>query len=238
LPFDEPRTEDGQQDGELRRAWLWAYRHGWDSYTFNDDGYRVFDGQGRPYIPEVCIDFVTDVLERASGTWYRPRHEERARTQGGLDFDLLGIENRRSVENFVDFAWAHPEWFEVVDLEAEERVPLIAGERFFTTLYEHRARYRPGDIVTLHGLRSDGKVHYHSFFVVDADPVTGMPTQVASNAGVPRVRTWEQELRPAPLRSIRSRVRPRLEWLEAALRASTPLNVSRNEADAAATEPI
>lgn len=36
LPFDEPKTEEGQQDGNLRPAWRWAYTHGWDSYTFND----------------------------------------------------------------------------------------------------------------------------------------------------------------------------------------------------------
>lgn len=214
LPFDEPRTEIGQQDGELRRAWAWAYRHGWDSYQFNGDGYRVFDAAGRPLIPEVCIDFITDVLERSSGTWYRSRDEPRERTQGRLDFDALALDNRRSVERFVDYAWSRPDWFEVVDLAPEERVPLMAGRAFFDGVYAHRARFRPLDIVTIHGLRSDGNLHYHSFFIVDADPVSGMPTLVASNAGVPRVRTWEQEMRPAPRRSIKTRIRPRLEWLE------------------------
>ena len=57
-------------------------------------------------------------------------------------------------------------------------------------------------------------MHWHSFFVYRSDPVTGVPMLVASNAGFPRVRSWEVEMRAAPLRSIRTRIRPRLEWLE------------------------
>jgi hypothetical protein len=112
LPFDEPVTEDGQQDGNLRPAWTWAYKQGWDSYEFNDDRYMVFDGAGRPKVPQVCIDFITDTLERASGTWWRGRDGQRERLRGKLDFETLGIENRRSVERFVRFAKAHPEWFD------------------------------------------------------------------------------------------------------------------------------
>ncbi|MCC6216630.1 MAG: hypothetical protein IT376_17345 [Polyangiaceae bacterium] len=214
LPFDEPRTEEGQQDGNLRPAWLWAYRHGWDSYTFNDDGYPVFDAQGRPLVPQVCVDFVTDALERASGTWYLPRGRARERTVGGLDLDRLGIDNRRSVERLVEFAWRRPDLVDVVDLAPEERVPFFQRAEFYGHLFEHRARYREGDVITIHGLRSDGQLHYHSFFVVGSDPVSGMPTTLASNAGRPRLRTWEQEMRAAPRRSIRSRLRFRLGWLE------------------------
>ncbi len=214
LPFDEPRTEEGQQDGNLRPAWIWAFNHGWDSYTFNEDGYRVFDNAGRPLVPQVCIDFITDTFERASGTWWTEQKHDRQRVRGLLDFNQLGIDNRRSVEVIVKFAWEHPEMFDVYDLEPEERVPFIVRDRFFQHIYDNRDRYRPGDVVAIHGLRSDGEMHYHSFFVYEADPVTGMPILLAGNAGKPRIRTWENVMRSAPRRSIKHRLRPRLEWLE------------------------
>lgn len=228
LPFDEPKTEEGQQDGNLRPAWKWAYDHGWDSYTFNDDSYLVFDARGRPQVPQVCIDFITDTLERASGTWWTARDGGRQRTRGRIDFDQIGIENRRSVDVFVRFAKEHPEWFDVVELDADERVRFLERERFFAHLAQHADRYLPGDVVAIHGPRSDGENHWHSFFVYDRDPVTGMPLLTASNAGRPRIRSWEGEMRSAPLRSIRARVRFRLEWMEplfssdAAVSASEP----------------
>jgi hypothetical protein len=221
LPFDEPRTETGQQDGNLRPAWVWAYKHGWLTYEFNEDKYDVFDRQGRPLPPQVCIDFIVDTLERASGTWWASRDQAsprnplaRRRVRGKLDFRQLGLGNRRSVDSFVDFAWEHPQWFDAYDLSATERVPFYRRRRFFDHIYQHRDRYLPGDIVTIHGRRDDDELHYHSFFIYDSDPLSGMPTLLASNAGRPRIRNWEQELRNAPLRSIRSRVRPRLSWLE------------------------
>ena len=229
LPFDEPRTEFGQQDGELRRAWKWAYRHGWYSYEFNDDHYQVFDRQGRAKQPQVCIDFVTDTFERASGTWWAPKDAERQRTAGLLDFDNLDIVNRRSVEVFVNYAWGKPDWFDVYDLAFEERVRFLDRGRFFDHIAEHRERYRPGDVVVIHGPRNDGEAHYHSFFVFEADPVSGMPTLLAGNAGKPRIRTWEGVMRSAPLRSMKHRVRPRLEWLE---------SVTKPPAARAAARPI
>jgi hypothetical protein len=222
LPFDEPKTEVGQQDGKLRQEWSWAYRYGQTRFTFNDDHYRVFDGQGRPRVPQVCIDFVTDTFERASGSWYRPRGEPRERTPGRLDFGALGIDNERSVESFVEFAKAHEAWFEVLELPDEERVPYVHRDQFFAHLATHGDRYRPGDIVTIYGLRADGKMHYHSFFVYSADPVTGTPSLVAANAGRPRVRPFESEMLSAPLRSIRARIRPRLEWLESVTAVPEP----------------
>lgn len=214
LPFDEPKTEEGQQDGKLRPEWRTAYRQGQDRFTFNDDRYYVFDRQGRPRVPQVCIDFITDTLERASGTWWLNRSEGRERRLGRLRFDQLGIDNHRSVERFLVFAASRPDWFDVYDLEPTERVPFRYRTRFYNELYRHADRYIPGDIVTILGLRDDEKFHYHSFFIFDADPVTGVPTAVAANAGQPRVRSIENEMSNAPRRSILSRVRPRLEWLE------------------------
>jgi hypothetical protein len=214
LPFDEPKREIGQEDGKLRQHWAWAYRYGASSFEFNDDRYPVFDDKGRPRVPQVCIDFVTDTFERAGGSWFRPRGEPRERIPGTLDFSTLGIDNERSVERFVDFAKTHPESFDVLELPDAERVPYAHQAEFFAHLAEHSDRYRPGDIVVIYGLRADGKMHYHSFIVYESDPVTGAPSLVAANAGRPRIRPWEHEMQSAPLRSIRARIRPRLGWLE------------------------
>lgn len=236
LPFDEPRTEEGQQDGNLRPKWIWAYKHGWFSYEFNEDRYSVFDRFGNPKLPQVCIDFITDSLERASGTWWGTREDERQQTVGALNFDDLDIINRRSVDVFIRYAWSRPEWFDVYRLPEEERIPFRRRGEFFDHIAEHRERYAPGDVIAIHGVKSDGKVHYHSFFVYDADPVTGMPILVAGNSGRPRIRSWEAVMRSAPRRSIVARIRPRLEWLERVI--PLPNRVTKGEPPSLATAPI
>jgi hypothetical protein len=124
------------------------------------------------------------------------------------------MENDRSVESFVAFAQSEPASFTVWQLADHERIPLIRRGDFFEYLRAKRDDFRPGDVVTVLGLRDDGKMHYHSFFVLLSDPVTGMPIHLAANAGRPRIRTWEGEMSNAPLRSIHTRIRPKLEWLE------------------------
>lgn len=214
LPFDEPKTEFGQEDGKLRQEWRHAYGRGASHYLFNEDRYRVFDPAGRPFVPQVCIDFVFDTFERAGGSWYATEDSPRARSLGRLSFDQAAMENRRSVEQFMDLARRRPDWFELRMVPPAEQVPLRRSERFFSSLFEHRAEYAPGDVVVILGLRDDEKLHYHSFFVFDADPVTGMPTLVAGNSGRPRVRTLAVEMAPAPKRYLYARARPALEWLE------------------------
>src|SRR5690606_8535078 len=46
LPFDEPKTENGQQDGELRRRFETAYFSGQSRYKFNGDSYDVYGAKG------------------------------------------------------------------------------------------------------------------------------------------------------------------------------------------------
>ena len=220
LPFDEPKTEDGQQDGSLRPEWRSAYLNGSSSFEFNGDKYSVFDASGRPRPPQVCIDFVLDTFERASGTWWQARGQTRQRVLGRLQFDDPGLENRRSVERFIDFARAHNEAFDVYEPPAEARVPLRNRLQFFAELYRTRDKFRRGDIVAILGPRDDEKLHYHSFFIVDADPLSGMPTELAANAGRPRIRSWEGEMQNAPRRSILARIRPRPIWLDALLAPS------------------
>jgi hypothetical protein len=217
LPFDEPKTEDGQQDGKLRPEWRHAYLNGSSSFEFNGDRYSVFDAEGRPRPPQVCIDFVLDTFERVGGTWWRARGQGRQRVLGRFQFDDAALENRRSVERFIDFARAHTEAFDVYEPPPQARVPLRNRALFFSELYRARAQFRRGDIVAILGPREDEKLHYHSFLIVGSDPLSGMPTELAANAGRPRIRSWEAEMQNAPRRSILARIRPRPVWLEALL---------------------
>jgi hypothetical protein len=220
LPFDEPKTEEGQQDGQLRIQWRYAYQSGRHAFEFNGDEYPVFGAGGIPRTPQVCADFITDSWERMSGTHWMPRGEGRLRQIGLLDLDALGVDNRRRVQSLIDFASAHPEWFEAKVIPESERVRFANRAEFYRNLFNQRDQFQPGDVVAILGPRNDETLHYHSFFIYASDPVTAMPMLVAANAGHPRVRTWEGEMQNAPLRSIVARIRPKLEWLESIVEAS------------------
>jgi hypothetical protein len=215
LPFDEPKTEEGQQDGKLRHEWRDAYLQGRYTFTFNGDKYFVFGSKGQPRIPQVCVDFVVDTWERLAGTRWLGAGEGRGRHVGRIDFNALDIENRRSVDRLIEFARNKPQWFDVLEYAEGDRVPFLDRKRFFKRLFDHRRDFQPGDVVAILGRRDDDRLHYHSFIIVSDDPLTGMPTTVAANAGRPRVRSWEAEMQNAPKRSIIARIRPRLAWLEA-----------------------
>lgn len=214
LPFDEPKTEEGQQDGKLRQEWRTAYRQGSHSFEFNGDRYSVFDARGRPRTPQVCADFITDSWERMSGTYYSPRGQPREKRVGRLDFDALDVQNRRSVEKLMDYAASHPDWFELLLIPESERITFANRNAFFARLAAMHDDFAPGDVVTILGPRDDERLHYHSFFILASDPITGIPTTVVANAGRPRVRSWEGEMQNAPRRSIYGRIRPTLNWLE------------------------
>jgi hypothetical protein len=219
LPFDEPKTEVGQEDGILRRVWREAYLGGATSFRYNGDRYRVFDSDGRPRVPQVCVDFLTDTFERASGTWWRPEGQARGRIDGKLDFDRVEELPRRRVEAFIDFARRTPAWFDVHTTSPSERIELGYKRQFFDYLTEHAETYQAGDIVVIRGLVpwDEEHMHYHSFFVYETDPVSGIPIAIAGNAGIPAVWTWEAEARRTPHRSVWYRVRPRLDWLSGML---------------------
>ena len=212
LPFDEPREEEGQQDGSLRPLWLWAYHHGNVGYSFNDVWYPVFDRQGRPKVPQVCIDFVLDTYERAAGTWFGGRTAPRQRVVGNLDFQKLEMPNPRSVEAVADYFRDNPGTFDIWDLTPEERFRFVQREEFFDFIRDHIDRFRVNNVVLIHGPRG-GEAHYHSFIVSRADPVTGMPVEVMENAGKPRFRSWHSAMQSGPLRSIKHVMIPRTTWL-------------------------
>lgn len=217
LPFDEPKTEIGQEDGKLRNEWINAYRTGRTSFTYNDDRYYVFDSAGRPRIPQVCIDFMVDVFERASGSWWRPRSDGiRERTVGGLDMSEFNRSLLRQTSYFLRLARERNDLFEVRGFAESERIELGYKDRFFRWLERNAREFEAGDIIVIRGLTPWDPVeeHTHTFFIYETDPLTGIPIAIAGNAGPANLWSWETEARRTPHRTVRSRIRPRLEWLE------------------------
>jgi hypothetical protein len=219
LPFDEPKLEYGQQDGQMRPYWLHAYKTGRTSFEFNDDIYYVYDGQGRPKVPQVCIDFIFDTFERAGGKWYKPRSQGPGSTPGKLDLASLTTLDLRRATSIVDLAKAAPELLELYTLPENERVPFKYGPQLADYLTQHADQYLPGDIVLIKGYAPWDKpwmpkvMHQHSFFVYETDPLSGMPIVLAGNPGEPVLQTWQFEAFRTPERSIQYRIRPRVAWL-------------------------
>lgn len=221
LPFDEPKTEWGQQDGHLRFHWKKAYEAGEDHYFFNFDRYPVFSPKGEPLAPQVCIDFVTETLERATGTRFRMRGTPPGRNVGAVDFDALLGNDRRQVTRFIAWTQKNDEAFDAETLSTKRQTPYTFKQRFYANLARDADLYRPGTIVVIRGFAPwdfFSTPHYHAFFVYETDPVTGIPILLAGNAGKPRVQSWETVMARAPQRAIRYRIRPKSEWWSKKLR--------------------
>jgi hypothetical protein len=225
LPFDEPLTEYGQQDGQLRRFWLRAYMARRPTYEINKDRYLTFDLQGRPRVPQVCVDFVLDTLERASGTWWRPRGQLPGRVIGNLDFGTMADETLRRVDRFIQLAQTETDWFDLHEFPPAERVSLKYSAELAAYLTAQADRFLPGDIVLIRGYAPWDRaavprvMHFHSLFVYETDPVTGFPSMLVGNPARPLLQTWQFEAFRTPDRSIWYRIRPRLSWLERVVQA-------------------
>lgn len=219
LPFDEPLTEYGQQDGQLRGAWRYAYLAGRTSFEFQKDRYYVFDPAGRPRTPQVCIDFIFDSLERAGGSWWLPRGQRPGRSMGKLDLVALAQLDYRRAASIVELAKARPDLLELYELPNDQRVPFKYAAQVADHLTQHADDYLPGDVVLIRGYAPWDKpwrprvMHQHSFFVYETDPLSGMPIVLAGNPGRPVLQTWQFEAFRTPERSIQSRIRLRLVWL-------------------------
>ncbi len=229
LPFDEPKTEFGQEDGKLRREWRRAYLEGHHSFRFNDDRYNVFNREGQPLVPQVCIDFMVDSFQRASGSWWRTKTEGvRERTAGKLEWGDVGRDQMRRTKFFVQYAEEHPDRFDVRHFPENDRVELGYKDQFFAWLQERVDDFDAADIILIRGMTpwDEEEEHTHSFFVYETDPLTGVPIAIAGNAGPANLWSWETEARRTPHRTVRTRIRPRLSWLETFI-----------EVDAAPLEP-
>jgi hypothetical protein len=71
-----------------------------------------------------------------------------------------------------------------------------------------------GDVVAIHGLKKDERIHQHAILVERTDPLTGFPYGLADQMKRPRRRTWEGIMAEAPKRSLLYRVRPTAALIE------------------------
>lgn len=217
LPFDEPKTEVGQEDGKLRPEWVHAYLSGRSVYEYNEDRYEVFDGSGRPRVPQVCIDFMIDTFERAGGAWWLPRSAKlRQKTPGRLNLGDFSRSRLRQTTYLRELALERTDMFEVLDVPESERIELGYKDQFFAWLSKRVSDFRAGDMILIRGLTPWDEVeeHTHSFFIYETDPLTGVPIAIAGNAGPANLWSWETEARRTPKRTVRTRIRPKLAWLE------------------------
>ncbi len=227
--FDEPKDEDEfiQEDGELRQAWKEAYFAKKRKYMYREVEYRVFDPEGNPVPPQVCVDFILDTWERASGTWYTGRKSPPERTEGEIDFYALREFSRRHIATILTFARSPDSPFERYDVPRRSWIPMKTWRRFVKNLVKLSESYREGDVLVIHGLRDEDEAeHFHTVLILSTDPVTGVPTEVADNQGRPRISTLKTALRAAPRRSIKYRLRldfEKMRTMTAAFRASRTL---------------
>ena len=125
-----------------------------------------------------------------------------------------------AVSAFVEYAHDKSEWFDVYDTPPEKLIPFWQRQAFSAYLLKNVDRFAPGDIVLIRGHTNFEKkwerpiMHYHSFFIYERDPLSGLPLAIVGNAGVVSLRVWNTEMQRTPRRSIWHRVRPQLHWLE------------------------
>lgn len=217
LPFDEPKHEIGQQDGSLRAKWEQAYFNKVGSYWFNDDKYYVYGKGKSPRPPEVCADFIVDLLERTSGTWYA--HNKRV--VGKLDIrssmNAKGLYPRR-VTDLVEYFKSQPENFQFVFAVDDPRfAPLnywggpqvtpVYGAEGLDEIFKS-LDVQVGDIILISGKApwDHGKEEHHHSMVVKSLDSGWVKTIVGNDAWV-REKDLAIEMARAPKRRVKYIVR-------------------------------
>jgi len=228
IPFDVARAGTGDDSDRfpLRARWKEAYDEGRRSFRLRGKTYPVYDEEGRPLVPQVCLEFAYDTWERASGTWYQPAtpgepegplRPQPKRIVGGLTIDALKIKHRRRVSKFLDYAEDHPETFDVWLTPKADRIPFARHGPFFAMLAKHADQFRRGDLLIVSRFKQTKRARYHTMIVIETDPFVGVPTLVAGNAAKPRIQTIDGVMEISPRRYLKMRIRPQASWLDAAV---------------------
>ena len=180
-PFDEPRTEEGQQDGSLRPAWESAWRAGKLSYEFNGDRYYVRSNTRDAIPPQVCADFIVDVLDRTGGNWWFRSGRKGFRVNEDNSFtkliksqEICGTNKdvkcySRRVVDLIDVMVSHPNLFEVLYDKEKNGVSVGNYKQFRKTMDDLQVEF--GDIVFIYGRTpwDHRHNHWHSFLIYDFD---------------------------------------------------------------------
>lgn len=215
LPFDAPKGKGDPSDKyPLRARWKDAVSKSLTSFEFKGRRYPVYDEEGRPRLPQHCLDFVYDTWERASGTWWS---KEGKRIEGGLEVAALSIDNQRRVSSFMKYAVAHPEVFDVWTMPEDDRVVFKKPEGFVASLEKHVDQFRLGDMLIVRRPRHTKRARHHVLIALEIDPISGVPALLAGNSAIPRIQTFDGAMTMSPNRYLMWRVRPAESWLDAAI---------------------
>ena len=214
LPFDEPRTEYGQQDGKLRPNWEHAYLHKRRFYVFNGDRYPTVVKNNAPFVPQVCADFIVDTIDRAAGTWYRPSLKRPGKDIGRFHFRQMIIDAGlypRRVGDLVKYFKQNPDDFEFV---FEGQGAAVGDVKSLKQFFKQEDA-KIGDIIFISGKVPWDKVneHQHSFFVTGYDE-NGFVEYVTGNPVYPVKRSLKVEGGRSPERKVTHIIRMTRTFLE------------------------
>jgi len=215
IPFDEPRKEVGQQDGELRPLWKTAWRKGKGRYYHNGNIYYSQDNDGNPLPPQVCIDFIVDSFDRMGGNWWFKynkkgiRVDEQNSLSKTISSQLVADDktlDKRRIIDVITFFDLYPDLFQKI-IREENNGPQI-GDTDKIKTYFNFYNVEPGDIIFILGRAkwdNYNALHYHSFFIrthTDSDwTIIGNSVMVAE-------RNLVTELKRTPRRKIWAIYRP------------------------------
>jgi len=175
-------------------------------------------------VPQLCIDFVTDAVQRSQGTWWAAKGEDRLPS----NFNIRDYVQFRTVRSLLAVGSEKPAVVDVEALATEQVIPYEEKTRFFENLWNLRNQIRDGDVVVIYGLRDDNQNHFHSFYVRETDPIHGMPTILTANPGFARIQAWHEVMWESPKRSIRHIVRWNPNWLRSPAGVDAAVGVHRS----------
>ena len=207
LPFDEPKTEYGQQDGFLRPKWQDAYFLKKSKFKFNGDTYYVFGRRSDnnslyPKVPQVCSDYVIDSIERSLKNWFYASRRKPHRLKGKFSIREEAKKegyNLRRIRDMIKYMKAHPEKFEFA---FEGNGLEIGSSNLLNVWLTQAAGAKLGSVVVVSGKVPWGKEeHSHSFIItrMQDELIAG----ISGNAGIAREWALSVESRRSPRRTVR-----------------------------------
>lgn len=203
LPFDEPKHEHGEQlDGSLRIEWQRAYNHRKSFYEFNGDRYSTMY-KGKPFVPQVCSDFIVDTIDRTAGTWYRSSLKYPGKIKGNYDLRAAMKEKMldpRRLNELMAFFKSEPENFQFIF----EGTGHLTKDTTKLKTWMKSLDVQVGDIIIFRGRvpwDNGREEHNHSMFVTGLDD-QGQVQLVTGNPIYPVERTLRVEGNRTPKRRV------------------------------------
>lgn len=220
IPFDEPRVEVGQQDGELRPLWKTAWRKNKGRYYHNGEVYYTQDAEGRPLPPQVCIDFIVDSFDRMGGNWWIKTDKKGYKVNGinslseAISSQSVAEDvklDKRRIADVIAFFDLSPELFQKIIRDENDGPKASDTNKIKEYLITNDVQ--PGDIVFILGRAKWDNyqaLHWHSFFIRSH---VGSDWTIVGNSVMVAERNLVTELKRTPRRKIWAIYRPTNKFL-------------------------